>query len=400
MSRIVPRRWTAFLGGFLGALVLIFAILLAFTRTEPGRERILKMTLETLGGQLRGELQAVRLEGDLFTGARMYEIVLRDTAGLPMVTADSAYIDYRLATFFGGDVVINRLVLYDSEVHLYRLPGDSLWNYQAVLQDTIPDEPGRRARATVLENLELVEAEVTVRIPWEPADELSGGERERMIEGVLSDTSRLAVERVPGGYLRTVIARMQEATVEALTVAPDERGGTYLRVVQAIGLLELYRGEPLRLEGLEGELSLRDGVMRYRVPTMILPGSRLTSLGVVDLRGDDPAYDLQVSGEDVALRDMQWLYPAFPDEGEATFALEVETQPDGLWLRATNLTLAAPRTRLTGQFGLLVGDSMLFSDISLRADPLDVNTIERMLPVTIPVRGLRIGSVEIRSPAS
>ena len=153
MSRLVTRRWGAFLGGFLGALALIFAILLAFTRTEPGRERILKMTLETLGGQLRGELQASRLEGDLFRGARMYEIVLRDTAGLPMVTADSAYIDYRLATFFGGDVVINRLVLYDSEVHLYRLPGDSLWNYQAVLQDTTPEEPGRRARATVLENL-------------------------------------------------------------------------------------------------------------------------------------------------------------------------------------------------------------------------------------------------------
>ena len=97
---------------------------------------------------------------------------------------------------------------------------------------------------------------------------------------------------------------------------------------------------------------------------------------------------------------MQWLYPAFPEEGEATFALEVETQPEGLWLRATDLTFVAPRTRLTGQFGLLMGDAMLFSDISLRADPLDVNTIERMLPVTIPVRGLQIGSVEIQSPAS
>ena len=47
-----------------------------------------------------------------------------------------------------------------------------------------------------------------------------------------------------------------------------------------------------------------------------------------------------------------------------------------------------------------MGDSLLFSDISLRADPLDVNTVQAMLPVEVPVRGLRIGSVEIRSPAS
>ena len=43
------------------------------------------------------------------------------------------------------------------------MPGDSLWNYQALLQDTTPEVPGRRGRATILRELDLVDARVTVR---------------------------------------------------------------------------------------------------------------------------------------------------------------------------------------------------------------------------------------------
>ena len=152
MRRLLSRRWGAFLGGMLGAMVLIGAILMAFTQTDRGRARILAITLETLGGQLSDSSKLVveRLEGGLFTGARMYGIVLTDPAGRTMVASDSAYIDYQLPTFFGGDVVIDRLVLYHPDVLLYRLPGDSLWNYQAVLQDTTPHVPGHRGRATVI----------------------------------------------------------------------------------------------------------------------------------------------------------------------------------------------------------------------------------------------------------
>lgn len=402
MKRLVSRRWGAFLGGMLGAIALIVAVLMAFTQTDRGRARILAITLETLGGQLSdsSKLVVARLEGGMFAGARMYDIVLTDPEGRTMVSSDSAYIDYQLPTFFGGDVVIDRLVLYHPQVLLYRLPGDSLWNYQAVLQDTTPDVPGQRGRATIINAMRMVDATVTVQLPWEPADRLSPEEQAAELADALSDTSRLAVEAVPGGYLRTIVARTPDATVEALTVAPDERGGTYLRVTNASGVLDLFRDEPLRLEALEGELSLRDGVMRYTTPTLGLPSSRLSSSGVVDIRGDEPLYDLQVSGSQVALRDLQWLYPPLPAEGEASFNLGLETSPDAMRVRAVDLTFSAPGTRLVGGFEMLMGDSILFSGISLRADPLDVNTVRAMLPVEIPVRGLRIGSVEIRSPAS
>lgn len=397
------RRGAVFLGAMVGAFVLVIAFALLVTQTDAGRERILAITLETLGGQLSpgSQLTVERLEGGMFTGARMYGVELRDPAGRTMISADSAFIRYQAATFFGGDIVINDLILHDAEVLLYRMPGDSLWNYQAVLQDTTPPaETDRPGRATILRGLRLVESEVTIQLPWEPDSALSEVERAREIEAALSDTSRLAVESVPGGYLRTIFARTPDSRVEALTVAPDERGGTYLRVVAATASVDLYRDEPLQIVDLEGELSLRQGVLRLVAPRVELPDSRLALSGVMDMSGEDPVYDLLVSGEEVALRDVQWLYPAFPEEGQATFRIQLETRPDELFLRARDLLLEAPGTRLAGDFTLLMGDAMLFSDVSLRADPVDMETVEAMMPVALPVRGLEIGSAEVESTPS
>src|SRR5690606_22435295 len=82
MKRI-SRRWTPFLGGMVAASLLVVAVLLALTRTDRGREKILAIALETLGGQLHpnAALTVGRLEGGLFTGARMYDITLRDAKG-------------------------------------------------------------------------------------------------------------------------------------------------------------------------------------------------------------------------------------------------------------------------------------------------------------------------------
>lgn len=402
MKRI-SRRWTPFLGGMVAAILLVVAVLLALTRTDRGREKILAITLETLGGQLHpnAALTVGRLEGGLFTGARMYDITLRDAKGEEMVAADSAYIQYRLPTFFAGDIVIDDLVLFDAEVLLYRLPGDSLWNYQEVLQDTAPPQPGRVGRATILNELRLVNSELTVRMEWQPDEDLSRAEREREIEEALADTSRLAVEEVEDGYVRTIVVTTPETVLEGLTVAPDERGGTYLRVVRSDATVHLYRDNPIQIRDLQGELSLLRGVVRYQAPVVQFPGSRLSTEGVLDMSGDEAVYDVRVSGSDIALRDLQWLYPRFPEEGRATFSAVIDTrQPESLFVRMTDLQFETPGTRLVGDFSMRMGEELLFSDVDLRADPLDVETVQAMLPTSLPVRGLAIGAVEVRSSAS
>lgn len=397
------RRWAPFLVGLITAFALIILVAAALTRTDAGRERILSITLNALGGTLHPDAELVieRLDGDLFTGARAYGLTLRDVEGREMVAADSAYIEYRLASLFGGDILINDLIVYGADVHLYRFPGDTVWNYQAILQDTVPEEePQPGGGATIIESLQLVDALVNVQMAWQPSDELSEAEQEREIQAALADTSRIAVQEMEGGYVRTILIRTPSTTLESLTIAPDDRGGTYLRVTQANAQVGLYRDEPIRVVDLQGDLSLREGLIRYTAPVIRLPGSQLSSAGVLDLSEEDPQYDLTVDGREVALADLQWLYPAFPSDGRARFGMELETRSDGMFIRMNDLEFEAPRTRLVGDFALFMGDELLFSDVALRADPLDVDVVEDMLPMTIPVRGLQIGTVAIESSAS
>ena len=393
------RVWRLVLTGAFAALVLGVVAVAVFTRTQGGRTRVLDFTLEKVGGRLNGDLDVGSLAGNLITGAKLYDLSLRDADSALIIQADSAYIDYELPTFFGGDVVLTRLVIYSGQLFISKAPGDSLWNYQEVLLDTTrtPGEPGA-GRATIVSSARFVDSEVTVHAPWEPAATLSEREREIEIAEALADTSRLEVTPVEGGYLRRMFFDIADASISDLVISADERGGTFVRVDSATAQAELYRGEPLDIVDLSGELSMRQGLLSYDAPRIVLPGSELTSVGTIDLSGPEPRYDLRVDAPGgVALEDLLWLYPHMPAGGKASFAMWLETRGAETLYRFRDVAFTAPGTRLVGSFGLLVGESLQFTDVNLTAAPLRVETIEEMLPAGLPVTGLTIGEVEIRS---
>jgi hypothetical protein len=63
---------------------------------------------------------------------------------------------------------------------------------------------------------------------------------------------------------------------------------------------------------------------------------------------------------------------------------------------AHDADVRAPGTHVVGSFGMQVGDTLRFMDVDLKAEPVRVSTIERMLPEGLPVRGLTLGGAEIR----
>ncbi len=381
------------MAGFLSGVLVIVAALLALTQTPWGQARVLAFMLGAVEGGMRGEITVERVRGNLLTGARLYQVAVVDTVGDTLIRADSAFLQYSLRTLVSGDVSLSRIRLFGAEATLRRLPGDTVWNYQKMFPP--PDEPGP-PRATILERVELLGGTFLLQIPWAPAQGLSPTERERAISAALSGESRLLVSRAPGGFLRTLRFSDLDAVMPKVQIGPDTLGGTYLEVEEFRGRVQIWR-DPIRVHALSGELALSSEVLEFRASPIRLPSSRLSAFGVMRMTDTPPPIDVTFGGEEVAFKDLQWLYPRLPDQGGGTLVLTIETRPEGTLYLARELDVTAPGTRLRGDFGIVIGDSVHFAGVDLAADPLDLSTIEELLPEGLPVRGLEIGTVRARS---
>jgi hypothetical protein len=397
-----PRFWL--LAGALIGFSAALLVLLALTQTRWGHEQVLGFTLRAASQQLDGTLEIDRLEGNLLTGARLYGVSLRGPGDEPFLRADSAYVEYSLRTIAADEIVLDRIVLFDAEVVLRQMPGDTLWNFDRIFGDTVPRpeplEPELPRRPLVIRSASVVGTTIVVEMPWEPDPGSPPAEQQREVRAALADTSQILVREAPGGYLRTMRFLDVTADIAQLVSAPDELGGTYLSLERFRGDAQIFR-RPLRIEHLEAALSYQDALLRFRIPTAVLPASRLAAEGRIELGQEDGLrLDITLRGDTVAFADLQPFYERLPDEGGGSLVLVIETRPDGTLYLVRDVDVAAPGTRLRGSFGLILNDAVRFVEVDLVADPLRVTTIEQMLPVELPVVGLHIGGVEIRQPAS
>lgn len=387
--------------GIVLAILLGIGLVTSISQTAWGRDQVLAYTLRTLGGRLNGELTVERLEGNLIGGARMYGIALVGPEGEPLFAADSAYIQYRLATFLGGDVVINRLSAFDADVNIYRMPGDTVWNYQVILQDPTPD-PQAEATATLIERLFLFDTNIEVTAPVEGDPRFSEQRRQRDLQEMLADTARYMLQEVPGGYVQTTLVDVEAAELSELYIGGEQRGGTYLQMVDAVANVRLWRDPPLEVRGVTGQLHLDQGVLSFEAPRLVLPNSEGSVVGEVDLTGERPLYDVFIDAPDFALADLEWLYPWLPSDpeaGEGSVRLWVEDREDGLLVVARDLDLRMTQTHITGDFGLItdpVAERIRFVNVDLEADPLRIESVEQLFPADIPVDGLVIGGATVR----
>lgn len=394
-------RYWLLSGVLIGASVGVLAVLV-LSQTRWGHERVLGFTLRTVSEQLDGTLRIERLSGNLLSGARLYGVSLLGPDDDLFLRADSAFVAYNLRTITGDEIVIDRLVLFDAEVHLRRLPGDSLWNYERIFGDTVPSpEPiGEPRRPLILREASVLRSVVLLEMPWEPDPDLDPAGQRAEVAAVLADTAQVVVREVPGGYLRTMRVGVVDADLANLVSAPDEIGGTSVSVTAFSGAVALFR-EPFEVRRLEANLSFRDALLRFRVPVLWLSASRLEAQGRLefgDLSGT--RFDVTVRADTLDFADLRPAYPPLPAEGGGALELVVETRPEGTLYLARDLRLTAPGTRLRGSFGMIAGDALRFVETDLVADPLRMATIEAMLPVELPVVGLQIGGVEVRQPAS
>jgi len=392
----LPGSWV--LLGVALSFVIAIAAVGALTQTSWGRSQILAFTVRAIGGRLSGDFSIGRIDGNMLTGARLYDVALRGYDGVPLAEIDSAYIQYRVVSFLGGDIVINRLAAWNAAINLVKMPGDTTWNYEEILTDPTPD-PNAAPVGILIDRLILNDSPIAIRGPVAADLRLSPEAQQEEIAAMIADTARWYIAEVPGGHLREMFLDVDSAAAVEVFIGASSRGGIYLQAEDARADFRGSREPPLQIRGARGQLQLLDGLARVDLPSFALPDTEGSMIGTVDLTGDRPMYDLAIETPRYALSDMRWLFPWFPEDPEAARGsgnFTIQDEPDEMIFLARDFVLEMPRSRVTGEFALAVGlNSFEFIDVALDADPLDADDLGRLLPEGMPVSGLEIGGVEI-----
>lgn len=300
-----------------------------------------------------------------------------DPEGRPLLRADTIVARLRLAAAVGGDVVFDELTLVAPALFLEGDPGPpERWNYEAVLAQLLDEEDAAAA-----------------------PDPRDIGLRVTIRDAVIRD-GRLAVR--PPGPEGPYFARDIDASIPLAVFGPEAPEGPIVRVARLEATLAAPDlEEPTRVTVIDAALRFPDGVLAFDIARVAAAEAVVTgAVGTFTFDAPGLGLRLDASVTDLPLARLQPLVPQLPDEGTASFALEVEPLPAGRTaIRFLDLAARARDSNVFGSLALAVGGDAptVIASIDLRLDPLSIALLERVtgpLPYTGFVRGTVAGTGE------
>jgi len=383
----MSRAWRATLYLIAGALIMALLILATFlflTRTSTGVNLVARFAIERLEREIEGELQVDSVSTRrLLGGVVIHGLALTDKAGRPFVRADSARVGYRIRSFLAGQIVFDRVELYQPTVVLEKLPGDTLWNFEHIFPPG-PPEPDRERKLIEIDRVSVRDGTAIIRTP---------------LEAGADDDDRMIVREVPGGLVREIRFDEIDGNVPRIIWETPTEPGRLIEVA-SLSLRGFVWEDPFILDELRGAVTIRDSLITFDLPAFALPNSRGSAIGEVITGPERVRYDIRVEADDIALTDLRWLYPPLAVDGNATGTFRMQTQPVGTLYLVQNARIRAPGTNLAGNFGIVLEDTLYFTEVALRAAPLNLELLHEIIPDAPILEGLLAGTIEVEGPIS
>lgn len=381
-------RLSAYIATGIAAGLVLALILIAFlTRSDWGMQRVRGIALGWLKDRVQGEVRIGRITGGgLLNGAILHDVSIVGKNKRPFFTVDSAEVSYDWKTLIGGSIELKHVRMFQPRVHLEQIPGDTAWNYQFIFEDTASKKNPRTRRLIMFDDVQIVRGGASVMFPVKPP----------IMPG---DTARMSTERFGRGLVRRMHFDSINGHLDrALWETPLETGKLF-DVSKVSALAYVYR-LPVKVTDARGKVALRDTIVTLDFPDVRLPSSHGSVFGRVIMEEGRNRFDIQLDFDNFAFRDMGWLYDRLPEQGGGRGRMRIQSLPNGTLFLAENARLTTPGTNVAGTFGIVVGDTVYFTKVDLRASPLDIKVIKRMLPNGLPIDGLLMGTVELKGPLS
>ncbi|HET7374800.1 MAG TPA: hypothetical protein VFJ20_15535, partial [Gemmatimonadaceae bacterium] len=396
-----PLNWRRgiLVGAALISCLILIAIIaaLVLTGTDWGRERTRRYAQNALNGMIHGRATIGRLSGNLLTGMTVHDLTITDSAGKPFVAVESFSADYAVLSFLRKRVWLTNAVAVRPLIVLDHPPAGK-WNWQNIFpRDTIRKPAGQPpgwGDWILFTNARLVDAQLIVRTPWNPSEHLKPAARDSVIRDALGGGTRLLINRVPGGFQKTVQLDSVNATLPLLRLA-DPRYTYRLAQVTALSMVAYpFRPPPAIVRNLVGAFRFNNDSLWWQDALVKLPNSTATGNGSYVLNTGDMT--LTLHSDPASFGDMRWIYPRLPANGHGALDLALKWRGAAQDYTFTNTDLSIGQAHIAGALGVTLTDTIALHDTDLRFSSIDTRLLEQLIAgFRSPLRGLASGRASV-----
>jgi len=371
-----------------GALATVLGFASALLYAPPGRRLLARLLSEHSSGLVRGTVHIGALTGRWIDGFAVDSMVIRDTTGAVLASIPHLRVSYRLADIWAGKFVVSQATLLHPDIQIIKHRSGRL-NYEEVFR--LNEGPGGPGPSPLIEidQLRVDSGRVLLRLPWNPDGRLRN---QRQIDSALTYERAKPGRRIEPGpeglEIIRVIDRL-DANLPVFRLATPERAPVTLQIDHLAAQLS---DPKLEIRDLRGSVHTKDDSLIFALDKAELPGTSAQGSGRIDWPKDTILYHFAFQAPVLALADLRWVSPAFPD-----FTGSAQVQAQSVSGSRTeydirNLSVGDSSSRVEGGMVAItdIYRGLGFRDLALTLRNLDLDVVRPYLD-TLPFHGKLTG---------
>jgi translocation-and-assembly-module (TAM) inner membrane subunit TamB-like protein len=365
-----------------GAVATALGVATAMLFTPPGNRLLARLLTDQSGRVIRGSVYIGAVRGGWFRGFALDSVVIRDSSGTLLVSAPHVDVHYQLANLLKGRILLSSARVIRPDIQLLKHRSGRL-NYEEIFR--LGEGPAGAASLLEIDNLEIVDGRLTIRMPWNPDGRLrTAGQVDSALAYERTKPGR-RIEPGPEGLelIRTIDGL--NAKVPLLRISTPDRQPVTLQLAQLAARISDPR---LEIRDLRGKVLTRADSLLFELDRFELPGTSGQATGRIDWPNDTLLFHFSFRAPQLALADLRFISPNFPDfkgsgRVQATSLSATRTEYD-----IRELAVGDPGTRVTGRLVAItdVYRGLGFRNLAVLLENLDLEVVRPYLD-TLPFYG-------------
>ncbi|HEY4319751.1 MAG TPA: translocation/assembly module TamB domain-containing protein [Gemmatimonadales bacterium] len=354
----------------------------AIVLTPPGRAMLARVASAFISGSAAGTIQIGSIGGNLWDHVVLGDVVIRDQRGGLLLRTPRLEASYLIPGLLAHRLVFSHVRVDSLDLHLVREPSDR-WNYEEIFHIGEGPPSTTPPPHVALDGLQVTNATLQINVPT----------TSRGVRTAVSRHGRVPtqpeVDSSSGRLMRVYRATDLNVAMRLLRISTPRRDP----LLANITALRTHFNDPaVTITNLTGTIIAAGDSLHFDLDSAALPSTRLRGGGAVRWPRDTVLFDFALDVPQVALRDLWWVQPDFPDWTGRGHLIAKSVNGTRTDYRLDNLSLASGSSSLAGRATIAVdarrGLGLDGLDLQLRNTPVD---LLRPYLDTLPVSGALTG---------